>query len=93
RAEPRRRAHAHTSLVRDARRAEIVVQVSLSQVWRILTAMHIDLTKVRGWLNRRDDPTFWGPARDGAACTCTPRNGPWPSPVDEKTSIQAKQRW
>ncbi|MDH3683443.1 MAG: helix-turn-helix domain-containing protein, partial [Acidimicrobiia bacterium] len=30
------------------------IQVSVSQVWRILSSMDIDLTKVRGWLNRRD---------------------------------------
>ncbi|MGH9179853.1 MAG: hypothetical protein ACRD0N_15045 [Acidimicrobiales bacterium] len=33
-------------------------------MWRILAAMDIGLTKVRGRLNRRDDPTFWAPVRD-----------------------------
>ena len=35
------------------------VQISVSQLWRILTGMDIRLDRVRGWLNRRDDPTFW----------------------------------
>lgn len=36
----------------------------MSQVWRILATMDIDLTKVRGGLNRRDDPTFRARVRD-----------------------------
>ena len=35
------------------------VKVSVSQLWRILAAMDIRLDRVRGWLNRRDDPSFW----------------------------------
>lgn len=37
------------------------VEVSVSQVVRILTGNDIDLTKVRSWSNRRDDPGFLGP--------------------------------
>lgn len=43
---------------------EAGIDVSVSQVWRILHAMDIDLSKVRGWLNRRDDPDFWVRVRD-----------------------------
>lgn len=75
--------------------AELVrrgVEVSVSQVWRILTAMDIDLTKVRGWLNRRDDPTFWDRVRDVCGLYLDPPERALVLSVDEKTSIQAKQR-
>lgn len=67
-------------------------QVSESQVWRILAAMDIDPTKVRGWLNRRDDPTFWERVRDICALYLSPPERALVLSVDEKTSIQAKQR-
>lgn len=68
------------------------VDISASQVGRILKAMHIDVTKVRGWLNRRDDPGFWERVRDvcGIYLNC-PDNAIVVS-VDEKTSVQAKER-
>lgn len=40
------------------------IEISTSQIGRILNSMHIDITKVRGWLNRRDDPDFWERVRD-----------------------------
>ena len=64
----------------------------MSQVWRILTAMDIDLTKVRGWLNRRDDPEFWGRVRDVCGLYLDPPERALVISVDEKTSIQAKSR-
>ena len=68
------------------------IEISPSQVGRILKAMHIDVTKVRGWLNRRDDPDFWDRVRDvcGVYLNC-PDNAIVLS-VDEKTSVQAKER-
>lgn len=68
------------------------IEISASQVGRILNAMHIDVTKVRGWLNRRDDPEFWDRVRDvcGIYLNC-PDNAIVLS-VDEKTSVQAKER-
>lgn len=68
------------------------IQISVSQVWRILSGMAIDLTRVRGWLNRRDDPEFWDRVRDvcGIYLNC-PDNAIVIS-VDEKTSVQAKER-
>jgi transposase len=68
------------------------IEISASQVGRILKAMHIDVTKVRGWLNRRDDPEFWERVRDvcGVYLNC-PDNAIVVS-VDEKTSVQAKER-
>lgn len=68
------------------------IVISASQVGRILNAMNIDLTRVRGWLNRRDDPEFWSRVRDvcGLYLNC-PDNAIVLS-VDEKTSVQAKER-
>lgn len=68
------------------------IQVSVSQVWRILSAMDIDLTKVRGWLNRRDDPDFWDRVRDVCGLYLNPPERALVLSVDEKTSIQAKSR-
>lgn len=66
------------------------IEVSVSQVWRILTGMDIDLTKVRGWLNRRDDPDFWDRVRDVCGLYLNPPGGAVVLSVDEKTAIQAK---
>jgi len=68
------------------------LSVSASQVGRILKAMHLDVRRVRGWLNRRDDPEFWFRVRDvcGLYLNC-PDNAIVLS-VDEKTSVQAKER-
>ena len=68
------------------------IEISPSQVGRILKAMNIDVTRVRGWLNRRDDPMFWDRVRDvcGVYLNC-PDNAIVLS-VDEKTSVQAKER-
>ena len=68
------------------------IQVSVSQVWRILSSMDIDLTKVRGWLNRRDDPDFWDRVRDVCGLYLNPPEKALVLSVDEKTSIQAKSR-
>ena len=68
------------------------IEVSVSQTWRILTGMDIDLTKVRGWLNRRDDPDFWERVRDICGLYLDPPERAVVVSVDEKTSIQAKQR-
>jgi transposase len=68
------------------------IEISPSQVGRILKAMHIDVTKVRGWLNRPDDPGFWERVRDvcGIYLNC-PDNAVVLS-IDEKTTVQAKER-
>lgn len=68
------------------------IEVSVSQTWRILKAMDIDLTKVRGWLNRRDDPEFWDRVRDICGLYLNPPERALVLSVDEKTSIQAKER-
>ena len=74
--------------------AEVVrrgIEVSVSQTWRILKGMDIDLTKVRGWLNRRDDPEFWERVRDICGLYLNPPQRALVLSVDEKTAIQAKQ--
>jgi transposase len=77
--------------VAEALRAE-GIEVSVSQVWRILTGMDIDLTRVRGWLNRRDDPTFWERVRDICGLYLGNPEQALVLSVDEKTAIQAKGR-
>jgi transposase len=68
------------------------LDISVSQVWRILDAMDIDLSKVRGWINRRDDPEFWNRVRDVCGLYLSPPVNAVVLSVDEKTGIQAKQR-
>ena len=68
------------------------LDISVSQVWRILDAMDIDLSKVRGWINRRDDPEFWDRVRDVCGLYLSPPVNAVVLSVDEKTGIQAKQR-
>lgn len=68
------------------------IEVSVSQVWRILSSMDIDLTKVRGWLNRRDDPGFWDRVRDVCGLYLNRPERALVLSVDEKTSIQARSR-
>lgn len=68
------------------------LDISVSQVWRILDAMDIDLSKVRGWINRRDDPGFWDRVRDVCGLYLSPPQNAIVLSVDEKTGIQAKQR-
>ena len=68
------------------------LNVSASQLWRILTAMDIDLTRTRGWLNRRDDPEFWVRVRDVCGLYLSPPVNALVLSVDEKTGMQAKQR-
>lgn len=68
------------------------LDISVSQVWRILDAMDIDLSKVRGWINRRDDPEFWDRVRDVCGLYLSPPINALVLSVDEKTGIQAKER-
>jgi transposase len=68
------------------------ITVSRSQLGKILAAMDIDLRKVRGWLNRRDDPEFWARVRDVCGLYLNPPDKAIVLSVDEKTGIQAKER-
>lgn len=69
------------------------LDISESQVWRILKGQDIDLTRVRGWLNRRDDPEFWERVRDVCGLYLNPPDEKaLVLSIDEKTGIQAKRR-
>lgn len=68
------------------------VGISRSQLWRFLDALDIKPHKVRGWLNRREDPEFWDRVRDVCGLYLSKPEAAVVFSVDEKTSIQAKQR-
>jgi transposase len=66
--------------------------ISPSTAGRVLAEAKVRPHKVRGWLNRADDPSFW--IRAGAVCRLylNPPPGTVLISVDEKTGIQAKSR-
>jgi transposase len=66
--------------------------ISAATVGRVLAEAKVRPHKVRGWLNRADDPAFW--TRAGQACRLylNPPLGTALISVDEKTGIQAKSR-
>lgn len=66
--------------------------ISPATVRRVLAEAKVRPHKVRGWLNRADDPGFW--VRAGAVCRLylNPPPGTMLISVDEKTGIQAKSR-
>lgn len=72
--------------------AERGLVLSASTVGRVLAEAKVRPHKVRGWLNRADDPAFW--AQAGAVCRLYLAIPPATLlvSVDEKTGIQAKSR-
>jgi transposase len=66
--------------------------ISAATVGRVLSEAKVRPHKVRGWLNRADDPSFW--LRAGQVCRLylNPPPGTVLISVDEKTGIQAKSR-
>lgn len=66
--------------------------ISAATVGRVLAEAKVRPHKVRGWLNRADDPAFW--SRAGAVCRLylDPPPGTALISIDEKTGIQAKTR-
>jgi transposase len=66
--------------------------ISAATVGRVLGEADLHPHKVRGWLNRADDPGFW--IRAGQVCRLylDPPPGTVLISVDEKTGIQAKSR-
>jgi transposase len=66
--------------------------ISAATAGRVLAEAELRPHKVRGWLNRADDPAFW--IRAGAVCRLylNPPPGTVLISVDEKTGIQAKSR-
>lgn len=66
--------------------------VSPATVGRVLNEAEVRPHRVRGWLRRADDPTFW--TRAGQVCRLylDPPAGTVLVSIDEKTGIQAKTR-
>jgi transposase len=66
--------------------------ISPATVGRVLGEARVRPHKVRGWLNRADDPSFW--IRAGQVCRLylDPPPGTVLLSVDEKTGIQARSR-
>jgi transposase len=66
--------------------------ISPATVGRVLAEARVRPHKVRGWLNRADDPGFW--LRAGQVCRLylNPPPGTVLISIDEKTGIQAKSR-
>jgi transposase len=81
---------SHTLLARHLR--ERGLDISPATVGRTLADAGVRPHKVRGWLNRADDPAFW--VRAGAVCRLylNPLPGTVLLSIDEKTGIQAKHR-
>ena len=74
------------------RLAEQAVTISASHVGRILAEADLKPYKVRGWLNRRDDPAFWDRAADICDLYLNPPPGAVVLSIDEKTAIAARSR-
>jgi transposase len=68
------------------------VGISRSQLWRILDDLDIKPHKVRGWINRRDDPGFWDRVQEICGLYLDPPENALVISADEKTGIQAKER-
>ena len=68
------------------------LDVSPATIGRVLAEAKVRPHKVRGWLNRADDPSFW--IRAGQVCRLylDPPPGTVLLSIDEKTGIQAKSR-
>jgi transposase len=68
------------------------IGISASQVGRILAGVDIKVHRVRGWLNRPDDPQFFTRAAQICALYQQVPADTVLLSVDEKTGIQAKSR-
>ncbi len=81
---------SHTLIAGHLRDRGLVI--SAATVSRVLAEAKVRPHKVRGWLNRAGDPSFW--IRAGAVCRLYlgPPAGTVLISVDEKTGIQAKSR-
>lgn len=81
---------SHATIAAHLARRGLVM--SAATVGRILAQAKVRPHKVRGWLNRADDPAFWVQA--GQVCTLylSPQPGTLLLSVDEKTGIQARSR-
>jgi transposase len=71
---------------------EAGIGISASQIGRILAADDVRPHKVEGWLTRRDSPEFWERATDICGLYLSPPDNAVVLSIDEKTSVQAKER-
>jgi transposase len=72
--------------------ALVEIGISASQIGRILAELDIKPHQVRGWLTRREDPSFWERAGDVCALYLSPPTNAIVLSVDEKTGIGARSR-
>lgn len=79
-------------LIAEHLRRQHGIAISASQVGRILAGVDIKPHRVRGWLNRPDDPGFFQRAAQICALYQHVPAGTVLLSVDEKTGIQAKSR-
>jgi transposase len=68
------------------------IAISASQMGRVLAAGDLRPHKVDGWLTRRDTPEFWERAADICGLYLSPPENAVVLSIDEKTSVQAKER-
>jgi len=66
--------------------------ISASQIGRILAALDLKPHRVRGWLNRPEDPAFAAKAQAVCALYLKPPADAVLFSVDEKTAMQARSR-
>jgi transposase len=79
-------------LIAEHLRQQHNIGISASQIGRILAGVDIKVHRVRGWLNRPDDPGFFQRAEQICALYQQIPAGTVLLSVDEKTGIQAKSR-
>lgn len=68
------------------------LEVSRATAGRALADAKVRPHKVRGWLNRRDDPPFWHQAGQACRPSLDPPPGTLLVSIGEKTGIQAETR-
>lgn len=68
------------------------LDISASQVGRILAELDVKPHQVRGWLTRKHDPAFWERAADVCGLYLSRPQNALVLSVDEKTAIQARSR-
>jgi transposase len=66
--------------------------ISASQIGRILADLDIKPHRVRSWITRPDDPTFWKRAADVCGLYLVPPANALVLSVDEKTGMTARSR-
>jgi transposase len=64
--------------------------ISASQVGRILAELDLKPHQVRGWLTRKEDPSFWERAADVCGLYLSPPTNAIVLSVDEKTAMSAR---